>query len=568
MSKISDYFKDTEFVHCYRATKYCEDVVSGKISAGLYNRLACQRQLDDLCSDFEFNFDPVKAERICKFAESMPHTKGPWAKRKELMVLQPWQSFILTTIFGWIGDDGFRRFSYFYGEIPRKNGKSIMAAIIQLYMLTMDDEEGAEIFSGATNEKQAWMVFGPAKKMVEANHKFRDEFGIEVNAKSLVVPSTNSVYIPEIGKPGDGPSPSCYSHDEYHEHQTNAQRSSAKTGMGSRDQPLQIIITTAGDDEFGPCYDARIEATKILNKTIVNNRAFVIIYHIDKDDDWACPLSLIKANPNYDISAKAKYFIGEQQDAINSPDLQSGFRTKNLNQWVGAKLAYFDMQKWAKCADDKMDINDYYHMCSYVAGDLSSHIDFTCLMHLFTKMIDGLRHYYIFPQFYLPVSAIKKDKTGNYQIWKDEGLVNFCDGEEIDFQKVEDDIADAWNEHQDIQDVSYDPHKAQQLSQRLRDLEGVVMVEYKQVILTMSQPMKELQGAINSGRLHHSNHKVMNWMIGNVIAKEDRKDNVYPNKERRENKIDGPVSLIMAIGRATINDDNKINDISQIIDFK
>ena len=554
--QLSEYYKDTEFVHCYRALKYCENVVSGQIPAGKYTLLACKRQLKDLQNQTEFKFDPVKAERICNFVESMPHTKGKWAQKKETIKLEPWQSFILSTPFGWVDDKGNRRFTEIYAEIPRKNGKSVIASGIGNYMLAMDDEYGAEIYSGATTEKQAWEVFRPAKIMVEKNQVFREEFGIQVNAKSLFIPWNGSKFEPVIGNPGDGASPHCWILDEYHEAKDSKQRDTAKTGMGSRDQPMLLIITTAGFDQYSACYDVRIETSKILDESIVNDRFFGIIYHIDKDDDWSKPESLRKANPNMGVSVSERFLLDQQQDAINNPNKQNAFRTKHCNEWVGAKTAYFNMQKWQECGDDNLTIESVINKDSYLSADLSSHIDFTSIIHLFTELVGDKRHYYLFAEHYLPESAIANEKTGNYRMWAEHGLINVADGEEIDFQKVEDDILESWELYPAVKEVAYDPLKAQQLSQRLRENHNVQMVEYGQTVFNMSAPMKELESAINSGRVHHNNDPILTWMFSNVIGKLDRKDNVYPNKERRENKIDAAVATIMAIGRATLNEDN------------
>lgn len=567
MTKLSTYFKDTEFVHCYRATLYCEQVVSGKIPAGKYTRLACKRQLDDLNKQKKYFFDPRKAERICKFIESMPHTKGKWAAKRQTIKLEPWQSFLLSTAFGWVDANGLRRFREMYCEIPRKNGKSVIASGIGNYMFAMDDEHGAEVYSGATSEKQAWEVFKPAKLMIEKNPEFKDEFGIQVNAKSLVIPWNGSKFEPVIGKPGDGASPHCWILDEYHEAPDSNQRDTAKTGMGSRDQPMLLIITTAGFDQYSACYDARIEVTKVLDKSIDNDRFFGLIYHIDKNDDWASPKSLRKANPNMGVSVGEEFLLDQQLDAINNPNKQNAFRTKHCNQWVGAKTAYFNMEKWEQCGDDSLTRIQCEHMDLHLGADLSSHVDFTSIVDNFTEVIDGKRHYYLFATHYLPVTAIENEKTGNYRTWEQNGNIVVSDGEEIDFQKVEDDIVETWNKYPNAIDVAYDKHKAQQLSQRLRDREGVEMIEYPQQVLTMSPAMKEFESAINAGRVHHNNDPVLTWMVSNVIGKVDRKDNVYPNKQRPENKIDGAISAIMTIGRATLNDDNSADDAEDLFEF-
>ena len=241
------------------AKGYARDVISGKIPAGKSIRLQCQRFVNELKIEkqkaFPYRFDAEKAARVCRFIERLPHSKGKWARKKETLRLEPWQIWILACTFGWLRKrDGLRRFRVLFVVVPRKNGKSAIAAGIGLYMLCADGEFGAEVYSGATNEKQAWEVFGPARLMAQRTPALLAKFGVEVNAKSLVRIDDNSKFETIIGDPGDGQSPSCSIHDEYHEHDDDGQVDTMQTGMGAREQPLQAKITTAGDNLAGPCY--------------------------------------------------------------------------------------------------------------------------------------------------------------------------------------------------------------------------------------------------------------------------------------------------------------------------
>jgi phage terminase large subunit-like protein len=221
--------KDLSFSSVYvrKAQNYVEDILAGKIPACREVIQACQRQREDLrraVSDPEFGyeFNPYLAHRACAFMSKLPHVKGKWAREQKLLELGPWQCFIITTLFGWVRRDTLvRRFNEAYFEICRKNGKSIMAAAICLFMFCADREHGSEVYSGATSEKQAWEVFRPARMMVINGNGLREAAGIVVKATSLSIPRDGSRFEPVIGKPGDGASPSCAVADEYHEHTTS-----------------------------------------------------------------------------------------------------------------------------------------------------------------------------------------------------------------------------------------------------------------------------------------------------------------------------------------------------------
>lgn len=290
-------FKD--FPHCYDAHKYAFDVVKGKIPNCQNIILACQRQLDDLDRDnFKYEFDPHKAERVVRFIERLPHTKGKWMREGKCLELEPWQKFAICCVFGWVDKQtGFRRFREADIYVPRKNGKSALAAGIAVYMFCADDEPGSEVYCGATNEKQAFEVFKPAKIMVNKRPALKQHFDIEVNARNLSITGDGSKFEPVIGTPGDGSSPHCWIVDEYHEHSDSSQVDTAVTGMGAREQPLLLVITTAGTDTSSPCYDRMRDLEKILAGTETGadtEKRFGLLYGIDKDDDWMSQAILLK----------------------------------------------------------------------------------------------------------------------------------------------------------------------------------------------------------------------------------------------------------------------------------
>lgn len=287
------------------ANQYARDVVRGKIVACQFVIQACQRHLDDLMAEksksFRYRFDKDLAERAAKFIQLLPHTKGEWAFKRMPITLEPWQLFVICCAFGWVNKGTrLRRFREVYTEIPRKNGKSAISAGVALYCFACDNEFGAEVYSGATTEKQAWEVFRPARLMCKRTPMLTEAFGIEVNASNMNRPEDGARFEPLIGNPGDGSSPHCAVVDEYHEHATDALYTTMLTGMGARRQPLMWAITTAGYNIEGPCYDKRREVIEMLNGSVPNDELFGIIYTVDEGDDWTDPQVLEKANPNTD----------------------------------------------------------------------------------------------------------------------------------------------------------------------------------------------------------------------------------------------------------------------------
>jgi len=442
-------------------------------------------------------------------------------------------------------DQDYRRFREAYLSMPRKNGKSILAAVVGNYMFAADMEFGAEVYSGATTEKQAFEVFRPARLMAQRTPAFCRKYDINIQAKSLVIETDGSRFEPVIGNPGDGASPSCAIVDEYHEHKDSRLCDTMETGMGSRDQPLLLIITTAGHNFDGPCYEKQEEIKAILTQSVKNERVFGIVYGIDAGDDFADPKILRKANPNIGVSVFEDFLLNKQQTAINAASKQNAFRTKHLNEWVDAKDAYFNTTNWLKCADQDLKLSAFEGQNGAIGLDLAQKSDFAAKILAFTKTIKGKQHYYLFPRLYLPEDRIVEDKTGKYRRWRDQRWLTATEGNEIDFNVIQADIL-ADSERFGIESVCYDPAYATQLSQNLRE-EGIAMVEFSQTPNKMGPPMDELCTAIDSGRLTHDGNLCMGWMVGNVINYRPKAKLPAPAKQTRQKKIDGPVAAMMAI---------------------
>ncbi|WP_175807752.1 terminase large subunit [Burkholderia cenocepacia] len=547
-----------------RANQFARDVVRGKVLACRWVKLACQRHLDDLAASrsasFKYKFDSSKAEKKLRLIQLLPHTKGEWAYKRQLVSLEPWQLFGLACTFGWVKKKtGFRRFRESYWEVPRKNGKSVIAAGVGIAMFTADDEFGAEVYCGATTERQAWEVFRPARLMVSRSPMLIEHLGIEVNAQALNRPEDGSRFEPIIGNPGDGASPSCAIKDEYHEDDTNVQYETMLTGMGARRQPLMFIITTSGSNIEGPCYDKRRQVIEMLEGTVPDDELFGWIWTIDDGDDWTDPRVLAKANPNIGISVYQEYLESQQQRAINSARFTNTFKTKHLNVWTSAKAGYFNLEAWKACEDRSLMLDQFEGQDSVLALDMARKLDLNSMARLFWRDIDGRRHYFsVAPRFWVPEDTVRntdnRRMAERYQAWVNQGYLLETDGAEIDYRDILEEAKDA-NRLCPVQCTPLDPHGATNLSHQLDD-EGLTPVTVVQNYTNMSDPMKELEAAISAGRFHHDGNPIMTWCVSNVIGKNlpGNDDVVRPIKQGNDNKIDGAVALIMAIGRAMLAD--------------
>ena len=558
------------------ARQYAGDVCDGTIPACKSIRLQCRRFLDELSAqegdEFPFRFDEAKAARVCKFIERLPHSKGKWARSKETIRLEPWQVWILACTFGWLRKrDGLRRFRVLFVVVPRKNGKSALSAGIGLYMLCADGEFGAEVYSGATNEKQAWEVFGPARLMAQRTPALLNRFGITVNAKNLMRVEDSSKFETIIGNPGDGQSPSCSIHDEYHEHPDDGQVNTMITGMGAREQPLQVLITTAGDNLAGPCYAAvQEERTKLAGighngGPPLEDETFFVEYTIDEDDDWKSEAALRKANPNWGVSVSSDFLLARQRDAIATPRKAGVFKTKHLNLWVAAKAAYFDIEAWRRCRDpdipmkpvDAVTLERLRGRRCIASLDLASKVDIAALELLFPPIGPKATRDdpYIRVGFYfLPAETVMKVEA--YQNWDAQGLLNVTDGEIIDYDEILEVLREVRG-YFTLEQVAYDPHQATMMVTTMVK-EGFPVVEVRPNVLNFSEPMKELDALTRAGTIAHGGDPVMEWEMNNVVAQADAKDNVYPRKPRDEAKIDNPVALIAALAVAMTKEEEMV----------
>ena len=551
------------------AKKYARDVSIGKILACKWVKLACQRQTEDLKKYGKkglYEWSEPEAHRVCRFVELLTHTKGELAGQR--VVLEPWQIFILTTVFGWRRRaDGGRRFRRVYIEVPRGSGKSTLSSGVALYCLLADHEPGAEVYSFATTRDQAKIVFGDAKVMAEHNSALRERFGLQVLANALYVPSTNSTFQAKSaeGSTLDGLNTHLAVVDELHAHKTRAVYDVVETSLGKRRSSLLWCITTAGFDTSGICYEVRTMCTKVLSRLADDETQFAIIYTIDDGDDWSSMEALEKANPNWGVSVRPEVITSLLQKAKTLPSAINNFKTKHLDVWCSARSAWLDMRAWKRCETTGLELSDFEGQPCFIGLDIGSKSDLTVKTYLFPFEEDGKDKYALFCECWLPSKAIETSTNSQYSGWVRSGYIQETDGAMTDLNVIEESIREDLSRF-DVQTVTYDPWQATQIATSLSD-EGAPMLECRFTVQNVSDPMKTLEALVIDGRIVHDGNPVMAWMMGNVEARIDAKDNIFPRKERHENKIDGAVAAILALRGAATYEPKKKTNLNEFFDL-
>ena len=535
------------------ATAYAQAVVAGEIAACKWTIAACQRQLDDLekpaSDDWPWVFNLDRADRICAFIELLPHIKGKWARERKLIELEPWQSFCLTTVFGWVHHEtGLRRFIEAYEEVPRKNAKSTKGSGVFLYMLAADGEHGAECYTAATTRDQARIVFDDARAMAERTPDLRTYLGVAIMQHAITVAHTSSKGMPLAaeGSTLDGLNVHFALLDELHAHKTRTVYDVIDTARGAREQSLLLTITTAGSDRSGICYERRTHLTKVLGGVVRDDRLFGVIYSIDEGDDPFAPASWQKANPNWNVSVIPSDMEAAARKAELMPSALSNFLTKRLNVWVSGESPWMDMRAWDRCADSALkNLTDFAGAKAWIGLDLAQKKDFAAACIVFE--IDGVWH--VCTRLYLNELAIQESGNAHLSGWARQGYVQVTDGDITDFDVVAEDLR-TYCRLFDVQEIAFDPALSMYFAGKLIE-EGLPLVEIAQRALFFTPPLLQVENLVLEKLLRHDGNPVMSWMVSNLVVKISKFNELRsPTKERAENKIDGPMAMLMALGRA------------------
>ena len=527
-----------------KALKYIERVITGERIAGELEIAAVKRHLTDLDNAVEmgFYFDKKEARKVFAFFTFLKLSEGEWAGRE--FVLEDWQCFIIWVIFGWRKAGGYRRFRRAGVEVARKNGKTTFAAGISLYMLLMDGEAGAQVFSAAVDREQASIVWSHAKSMISQSEAISSI--AKCWSKSIVYEQMSSSFKPlsRETKNKDGLNPSAAICDEEHAWPSDDILNLIVTGMGARKQPLIFGITTAGSNMSGPYYQRRSLYVDILRRTKKQEDTFTIIFTMDDGDDWKDPKNWYKASPNLGVSVYPEYMESQFDDALlKGGETEVQFKTKNLNMWVDAPKTWIQDEKIVAC-NKGATIEDLKGKVCYAGLDLASHVDINALSLYFPEQ-KALKCFY-----WIPEGKVKqKEDRVDYRKWYQSGWIKITPGDVIDIDYLVADITEILQMY-DVKRLSFDPAKA--YHGVIQGLQSAgfdnVLDEFPQNIRNMSEPTKKLESLILSGELDLMGDPVLRWMFRNVVVYTDPNDNIKLDKAKSIEKIDGVVSSVNAIG--------------------
>lgn len=533
---------------------YMAGVRDGSIPACKTIKQAVERQYQDLETGKErgLHFDRLAAEHVLQFFGFLRHSKGEWAGQP--FTLEPWQQFMLWVLFGWLRDDGLRRFRMAFVALPRKNGKTTTIAGIGLYLMLADGEPGAEIYSAATKRDQAKLSWGEAARMVKASPSLQKMVKEWRASSTLAVDATNSKFMP-LGADADtmdGLNVHGALIDELHAHKTAAVVDVLETATGARRQPLQIEITTAGYDRESICYQHYIYSKQVLEGSIQDDSWFAYIAELDDGDDWRSEVVWAKANPNLGVSVKLDDLQRKAEKAANMPAAQNGFRRLHLNEWTQQNDRWIDLALW-DANGGSVDESDLAGRVCYGGLDLSSVSDITAWVLVF-PMDDGKLQ--IVSRFWCPESRLTDSDNrygGQYQAWARAGLLGTTAGNAIDYQYIRAKVLEDASKFR-LVDLNVDRlFQGYQLAMELQD-EGLSVFGMGQGFLSMAPAMKTFERLLLDKRLNHGGNSVLRWMAGNVAVKQDPAGNLKPDKSESQGKIDGIVALAMALDRWERND--------------
>lgn len=564
---------------------YLKDVMSGRIrdDTTLYAlkvdheqipackkvKQACKRHLLNLARqeepEFPFKFDLERADRPVRFASKLKHWEGSFAGKFFEPML--WQKFILGSVFGWIRkDNGRRRYRYAYIEIPRKNGKSFLAAVVALYMLVADKEDGAQVYSAATKKEQAKIVWECASNIAEKS-------GIKQITKhwlSLRVKSTNSVFKPMAAeaRKEDGLNPHCAVCDELHEWPSRDLWDVIEDAFGARTQPLLFAITTAGYNQEGICWQQHTHVVNILD-SVVNNGLyqdetyFGFIADLDEDLldpkkgghplNWTEPKFWAQANPCLGEAKQEDYILDQVNKARLMPSKENAVKNKQFNIWTQAETKWLDMMKWDECNALEVDAKRLERLKCYSGLDLSSTNDITA--HVLAFPPNGVYdEWSVLTHFYLPKDNLHKRSKQDrviYEDWVRQGWITLTPGDLIDLDFVFTDALRLKGRY-NIVSCGFDPWKAVEIATKLES-EGLKMVQMRQGHQTLGPPSRFLELGVLKTQFRFNRNPVLRWMAGNTAGLRDSNDNVRPDKSDHNKRIDGVVALVMALGQGIVD---------------
>jgi len=503
-------------------------------------------------------YNEKKADHAVAFIEQLKHIKtSEWAGKP--FKLLAWQEQIIRDIFGIVKPNGARQFRHCFVEVPKKSGKSELAAAVALYLLCADQEQGAEIYSVANDREQAAIVFNLAQQMAQDNPILRKLCKFVDSRKRIIFKPTNSFYAAISSEVKNKYGLNCHGviFDELLGQTERKLYDTMTIGSGSaRRQPLNFVITTAGQDRNSICYEEHCYALDLLQGRKIDPSYYPVVFAARDDEEWTDPAVWKRVNPSFGITVPEDFYHSFVNRAKTNVALESEFRQFYLNQWLSSAKRWLPMDKYDK-GNTPFKPEDLRGRSCYGGLDLASTDDIAAFVLVFPPdEVNG--EYHVLPFFWIPEENMHqrvKNHRVPYAQWARDGYLETTEGNIIYYDFIERKVAELGKIY-NIREISYDRWGAEQMSQNLK-ANGFEMVDFGQGFQSISQPSKELHRLVLDERLIHGGHPVLRWMFENVYIETDAAANIKPSKKKSREKIDGAVATIMALDRAIIREDTK-----------
>ncbi|PHM24130.1 terminase large subunit [Xenorhabdus budapestensis] len=521
--------------------QYAFDIENGTIPACKRVKQAVKRYLNDL-NNPRYLFDAEVVARFIAFSRYCPHVKGHL--RGKPIILEPWQQFAFANLFGFkVKATGRRKYRSAYIQVPRKNAKSTVAAILANWFLVMENGQ-QDIYTAAVSRDQARIVFDDARQMCLLSKPIKKRVAIQQH--KITYPKSNSLLKPLAAKAAtiEGTNPSLAIVDEYHLHPDNAVYSALELGMGARPEGILFAITTAGSNVISACKQHYDYCCQILEGEEQNELLFALIYELDDEHEIDNEALWIKANPNLNISVDSAALHDTIQKARGIPSQWTEMLTKRFNIWCQGETPWMGEGAWKACQLD-YDESDLKGLKCYAGLDLSSTGDITSICYTFPVDNELL----LLTRHYLPEAQLQNPANKNravYRQWVQMGWIRTTQGDCIDYDRIRDDILKD-SQHFDIKLVGFDTWNATHLRTQLQGA-GLDVEPFPQTYMRFSPVAKSAEVFVNRKIIRNNGDPVLDWAIANVVMETDSNANIKPNKKKSANKIDPAIAFLMSFG--------------------
>lgn len=520
---------------------YAEAIKSGEIPACARLKQAVNRYFTDL-NDPRYGFDDAIVARFIAFSRLCPHVKGPL--RGQPIMLEPWQQFAFANLLGFrVIATGRRKYRSAYIQVPRKNAKSTIAAMLANWFLVMEPGQ-QDIYTAAVSRDQARIVFDDARQMCLLSKPLKKRLAIQQH--KLIFPKSNSLLKPLAAKAAtiEGTNPSLAIVDEYHLHPDNGVYSALELGMGARPEAVLFAITTAGSNTVSACKQHYDYCCQILAGEEQNDSLFALIYELDDENEIDDPALWVKANPNLSVSVDAGALADTIQKARGIPSQWVEMLTKRFNIWCQGATPWMGTGAWDACKAEYEE-HDLVGMACYAGLDLSSTSDITSVCYTFPQE----RQVRLLTRHYIPEAQLQNPANKNralYRNWAKQGWLRTTPGDCIDYDRIRDDVLhDA--EQFDITLVGFDTWNATHLRTQLQGA-GLDVEPFPQTYMKFSPVAKSAEVLVSRRFIQHNGDPVLAWAISNVVMETDANANIKPNKKKSANKIDPAIAFLMSLG--------------------